>query len=73
MAGTFHPTVIYLICRPFTADDYDDDDDEGDGDGNVDDDDEPIKRIKQVKDHIYNNSQRISKSRSTTRPNFNTL
>lgn len=25
MAGTFYPTVIYLICRPFAADDDGDD------------------------------------------------
>lgn len=65
MAGTFHPTVIYLICRPFTADDNDnedddDDSDESQSDDDVVDDDEPIKRIKQVKHHIYNNSQGTS-------------
>lgn len=61
MAGTFRPTVIYLICRPFAADDDGDDDDDdcsSDGDGDGDDDDEPVKRIKQVKgQQSYNNGR----------------
>jgi len=62
MAGTFRPTVIYLICRPFAVDDDDDDeDDDGNGIGDDDDDDELIKGIKQVKGHIYNNGQRTRK------------
>lgn len=53
MAGTFRPTVIYLICRPFAVDDDDDYSDAHADDD--DDDDEPVKRIKQVKGHSYNN------------------
>lgn len=56
MAGTFRPTVIYLICRPFAVDDDDDySDAHADDDGEDDDDDEPVKRIKQVKGQSYNN------------------
>lgn len=60
MAGTFRPTVIYLICRPFAADDDDDDDysDADDDDDEDEDDDEPVKRIKQVKGQQgYNNGR----------------
>lgn len=55
MAGTFRPTVIYLICRPFAVDDDDDYSDAHADDD--DDDDEPVKRIKQVKGHSYNNGR----------------
>lgn len=58
MAGTFRPTVIYLICRPFAVDDDDDySDAHADDDGEDDDDDEPVKRIKQVKGQSYNNGR----------------
>lgn len=60
MAGTFRPTVIYLICRPFAVDDDDDYSDahaDDDGEDDDDDDDEPVKRIKQVKGQIYNNGR----------------
>lgn len=57
MAGTFRPTVIYLICRPFAVDDDDDYSDAHADDDDDDDDDEPVKRIKQVKGHSYNNGR----------------
>lgn len=56
MAGTFRPTVIYLICRPFAVDD-DDDYSDAHADDDGEDDDEPVKRIKQVKGQSYNNGR----------------